>query len=184
MPCPSREEWQRHTVERSLSEREQSWIAKYERSLYERRTAATRSAPRRRAATHSPARPDAWFSSRSRSRGRSDIHSPRRSSSRHCSRSRTRSPGRGSRHRSHSRRRELPHRSRSPREHLRLQSHMANLVPWTHSPELHLEPREIARNAAPMYPARVETQASVYSTCVRLEPRAWADDVAALGGSL
>ena len=84
MPRPTRDEWQKHIAECPLSERERTWIARYERSLYERRAAVIRGAPhwghhsrqrsqsplnvQRGAATRLPARPLAHLFIRFRSR--------------------------------------------------------------------------------------------------------------------
>ena len=201
VPRPSRDDWEKHIAECPLSERERVWIAKYERSLSERRAAVIRGAPHWRhhsrqrsqsplniphmSATRSPDHHTARFSSRSRVRSRNDPYPSRRSRSRSrgdpypSRRSRTRrrdetNPSRRSRSRDRGRPRpyESPRRSRAPRERSHQQMRRDEPTPWTHNPERRLEPREGVTNAPPMYPARVESQAIASGTYAREESRA------------
>ena len=87
MPRPFCHEWQKHLAEYPFSEREQAWIRKYKRSLYEQETAVFGGAPRWRHDTqklsqyllNSPQR--AATHSKSLYRGRGDTRTPRLSRS-------------------------------------------------------------------------------------------------------
>lgn len=180
VPRPTREAWKRHVAEYPLSDYEQLWIGRYERSLVERKTAVNRGASRWRHHSRSRGRGAVQSPRRSRSRDRRDTRSSQRSRRRSSSCRRGETSPRRSRNRSRSRsrgdtsprHRHRASRSRSPREHTGRRPSLHQACAGTRKHERGPERLEEAKSAVPTYPARVETRANVHDTCARLEPRA------------